>query len=463
MDILGAIIRGAVQGITEFLPISSDGHLVVIGHYLGESGSGRDALGFDILLHCGSLFAILIGFRDVWLRVLRGIFRREAQSWHVVLYVCIATIPGVIAGLLFEDAVANMRSLTAAAVGFLVTSLFLVAGEWFGRSRSRDRIGSGGALFIGLAQAAAILPGVSRSGLTVSTARALGMKRDHALDFSFLMALPIIAGAVAKTGLDAFDGAVAFPVLSVSFAGFTTSLIVSLGAVAFLRRFALRNSFAWFAWYLVPLSLVLLADDWGLVAWIDAPHAREAVRGFGSLAVFLFAFVEVIPPFCFISPGMSALVIAGSLAPDPLSLSFFIAAAVTASFAGNIVLYVAGRVAGPSLERAMRISETNRMRAESFVHRAGAWAVAGGQFTSMFRPTVAFVAGALFMPWIRFCVAAFLGAVAWGTTSLVAGYVLREHIGVVLWVLGSVGAFVLFCAGVFVIVEWFRMKRRLNA
>ena len=198
MDILGAIIRGAVQGITEFLPISSDGHLVVIGHYLGESGSGRDALGFDILLHCGSLFAILIGFRDVWLRVLRGIFRREAQSWHVVLYVCIATIPGVIAGLLFEDAVANMRSLTAAAVGFLVTSLFLVAGEWFGRSRSRDRIGSGGALFIGLAQAAAILPGVSRSGLTVSTARALGIKRDHALDCSFLMAPPILAGALAK-------------------------------------------------------------------------------------------------------------------------------------------------------------------------------------------------------------------------------------------------------------------------
>ncbi len=459
MDLLGAIIRGAVQGVTEFLPISSDGHLVVVGHYLGETGTGRDALGFDILLHCGSLIAILIGFRDVWTRVLRGLIARDAASWKTAGLIVLATIPGVIAGLFFEDTVAGMRSLTAASVGFLVTAACLIAGEWVGRRHNALNIRWIDALLIGVAQAFAILPGVSRSGLTVSTARSLGIERSYALDFSFLMAVPIIAGAVAKTGLDAFQGDVAFPTFPVSLAGFASSLIVSFGAILFLRRFVRGNSFAWFAWYLIPLALLLLAEDFGLRTYLDAEHATAAVRTLGGLAVFAFALVEIVPPFSFISPGITALVVAGSLAPDPLSLIVFIICAVSASFIGNVVLYYVGVYAGPSFERALRLPDGARQKAEAFVQRAGGWAVMGGQFFSASRPTVAFAAGVLKMHPAQFFSSALVGAVLWGASSLIAGYVLRENIGWLVTALLVLGAVATVAFAIVAVVRWRRMRQ----
>lgn len=459
MDLLGAIIRGAVQGVTEFLPISSDGHLVVVGHFLGETGTGRDALGFDILLHCGSLIAILVGFRDVWTRVLLGLVARERDAWRTAAMIVAATVPGVLAGLFLEDVVADMRSLSAASVGFLITAACLVLGERIGVSRREKKAGYLDALLIGVAQALAILPGVSRSGLTVSTGRALGMQRSSALDFSFLMALPIIAGAVAKTGLDAFGGEIAFPSLPVSAAGFATSLVVSLAAIAFLRRFVQRNSFAWFAWYLVPLAALLLAEEWGLRTMLDAEHAREAVRAVGGVAVFAFALVEFIPPFCFLSPGISALVIAGSLAPDLLSVSIFGLAAFAASLVGNTALYCAGVFAGPWIERAIRLPEDSKAKAEAFIQRAGMWAIVGGQFVGALRPTVPFVAGVLKMHPAKFLVAALVGAALWSATSVGIGYVLRDNVVLVVSgvaSIGVVGAIVVIVAGAW---EWIRVRR----
>lgn len=458
MDLLGAVIRGAVQGVTEFLPISSDGHLVVVGHFLGETGSGRDALGFDILLHCGSLIAILVVFRDAWIRVLRGLFALDPAACRMAGMIAVATVPGVIAGLFFEDAVAGMRSLTAASVGFLVTAAFLVAGEFIGRRRAARTPGFVDALLIGVAQAMAILPGVSRSGLTVGTARSLGVERPSALDFSFLMALPIIAGAVAKTGLDAFDGQVAFPPLAVSLAGFATSLVVSVAAAAFLRRFVLRNSFAWFAWYLVPLALLLLAEDAGLRTMLDPEHARIAVRSLGSLAVFAFALVEVIPPFSFVSPGITALVIAGSMAPDAATALSFTVAAFAASFIGNTVLFNIGRKTGPSIENALRLPVGSRKKAEDFIGTYGVWAVFAGQFFSILRPTVAFASGVLKMHPGKFYPMALAGAVTWASASIVAGYMLKEHAAVVASLIFAIGTVTVAVVACVAAVEWWRVR-----
>lgn len=459
MDLLGAIIRGAVQGVTEFLPISSDGHLVVVGHFLGQSGTGRDALGFDILLHCGSLIAILVVFRDVWTRVAYGLLRRDRDAWRMACMIAVATVPGVIAGLFFEDAVAGMRSFTAAGAGFLVTAAFLVAGERIGKRRATRGPGFLDALLVGIAQAVAILPGVSRSGLTVGTARSLGVERSSALDFSFLMALPIIAGAVAKTALDAFGGSVAFPPLSVSLAGFATSLAVSVAAATFLRRFVLRNSFAWFAWYLVPLALLLFAEDSGLRTMLEPEHARIAIRSLGSLAVFAFALVEVIPPFSFVSPGITALIVAGSMAPDPLSVLSFAVAAFGASFIGNAVLFAIGRTTGPSIEDALRLPAGSRQKAEGFVGKYGAWAVFAGQFFSILRPTVAFASGVLKMHPAKFYPMALAGAAAWASSSIVAGYMLKEHVAVVASIVFGVGTVTMLVAGVAAAVEWWRVRR----
>ena len=265
MSLWQAIIVGIVQGVTEFLPISSDGHLVLADSLLHLPMHGRDALGFDILLHAGSLLAILIAYAAIWKRLAIDALAGKRDAWKLIGLLIIATIPGVIAGLLFEDAVGNMRSFTAAGLGFLTTGLVLVAGETIGRRKTAmtllSNVGWKRALLVGVAQAVAILPGVSRSGCTISTGRALGLERRTALDFSFLMALPIIGGAVAKTGLDAFKGEVLFPGTSICIAGFVTSFIVSCAAIMLLKLLVARRSLAIFSWYLIPLGLILVLRD----------------------------------------------------------------------------------------------------------------------------------------------------------------------------------------------------------
>lgn len=263
MTIFSAFLLGIIQGITEFLPISSDGHLVMFGALLDAQLTDRSALGFDILLHAGSLLALLFLYRTTWQRVVTGVWWGDGAMRRLAGLLLLATMPGVFAGLLFESAVAEMRSFRIAGLGFLVTAMVLILGERIGRrvrqhvdtlsSQSWRRV-----LLIGIAQACAILPGVSRSGSTISVARALGFSRSAAIDFSFLMAVPIIAGAVGKTALDAFTGAVVFPSTVTSLVGFGSSLIVSLCAIQFLRRFAAVRSLAWFAWYLIPLGITLL-------------------------------------------------------------------------------------------------------------------------------------------------------------------------------------------------------------
>lgn len=267
MSLWQAIVLGAIQGLTEFLPISSDGHLVVAGLFLDLPLEGGDALGFDILLHAGSLLAIVIGFFALWKKLVLSVLRGDRDAWRLALFIIVATVPGVIAGLFLEDAIGDMRSLTAAGIGFLVTAAVLLLGESVGRTRNGEAdlptLGFSRALLIGCAQAVAILPGVSRSGCTISTGRALGLTRPAALDFSFLMALPIIAGAVAKTLVDALRGDVVFPAPEVCVTGFIVSFLVSMLAIRLLKLLVVRRSLGVFAWYLVPLGLVLLFLEFG--------------------------------------------------------------------------------------------------------------------------------------------------------------------------------------------------------
>lgn len=265
MSIWQAIIVGIVQGITEFLPISSDGHLVLADTLL-HLQSGRDGLGFDILLHAGSLLAILLVYRAVWFDLLLRFVRLEKNAVRMIGLLLVATVPGVVAGLVFEDAITELRSFTAAGLGFIVTGLVLIVGEEIGRRRALKNddlasIGWSQALLIGIAQAIAILPGVSRSGSTISTGRALGLPRSAALDFSFLMAAPIVAGAVGKILIDAWQGHVVFPATPVSLTGFLTSFIVSMFAILLLKMLVVRRSLAVFSGYLFILGTILLVAD----------------------------------------------------------------------------------------------------------------------------------------------------------------------------------------------------------
>lgn len=265
MQLWQSVILGIIQGLTEFLPISSDGHLVVAGLFLDLPAEGGDALGFDILLHAGSVLAILMLYFSLWREIMVSMARGDRAAWRLAGFLAIATIPGVAAGLLLDDLIGGMRSLTAAGAGFLMTAAVLVAGESIGRRRAADTdlhaVGVMRALLIGCAQAVAILPGVSRSGSTISIGRALGLARPAALDFSFLMALPIISGAVAKTMVDALRGEILFPPASACAAGFLASFVVSMLAIRLLKLLVVRRSLGLFAWYLVPLGAALLAID----------------------------------------------------------------------------------------------------------------------------------------------------------------------------------------------------------
>jgi undecaprenyl-diphosphatase len=261
MTILQAMLIGAIQGLTEFLPISSSGHLVLADIALGISLESGDALGFDVLLHASSLLALLLVYRNTWMNLIRNAITGTQNARRTIGLLALGTVPGVIAGLTLQDRIGDMRSLTAVGVGLLITGFVLILGEWIGKQRAVTidaPMTVTRALWIGIAQAIAILPGVSRSGCTISTGRALGMQRRSALDFSFLLAAPIIAGATAKTLLDAWTGDVFFPSLSVSIAGLLTSFVVSILAISLLQLLVVRRSLSLFAWYVVPLGTTLL-------------------------------------------------------------------------------------------------------------------------------------------------------------------------------------------------------------
>lgn len=270
MTALQSLALGLLQGLTEFLPISSDGHLTILEALFQTSLTGRDMLGFMVVLHAGSLVALLTCYGSTWLTLVRSLLPGgAARDRRMLLVLAVATVPGVIAGLLLEEILATMfRGPIWLGVFFLLTAVLLIIGEREARDPKNEvqdpaQLGLGQALLVGLAQAAALLPSLSRSGSTVSVGRLVGLSRRAALDFSFLMAAPILGGAVLLVALQAWKGAVALPALPLTALGFGASLVTSVACVAWLRRLVGGTPLSVFCWYLVPLGLACIA--WGIL------------------------------------------------------------------------------------------------------------------------------------------------------------------------------------------------------
>jgi len=200
MEMLHVVVLAIVQGLTEFLPISSSGHLILVPVFLGWEDQG---LAFDVATHLGTLFAVLYYFRrDLWpmtrdaLGTLRG--GRRTRESDLAWWVLIGTVPTVICGALFGGVISTtLRSpmvIAATMAGFGI--LLWVADVRGGRDRDEDQIGWRDALIVGLAQAIALIPGTSRSGITITAALFLGLKRQAAARFSFLLSIPIIIAAI---------------------------------------------------------------------------------------------------------------------------------------------------------------------------------------------------------------------------------------------------------------------------
>ena len=260
MSLLQAIVLGIVQGLTEFLPVSSSAHLALIPWAFGWKDPG---LAFDVSLHFGTLLAVLWFFRDEWILLVRSALsivttrRIDTPEKRRVIYLIIATIPGGIAGLLLEHyAESYFRSPALISVVLIVLGLILwLTDKVAPQHRSMDDMTWGQALALGIAQCFALVPGVSRSGSTITAGRALGFNRESAAVFSFLMSMPITAGAALKEVPKALHQHGLSAELIV---GVLASAISGWLAITVLLRYVSRHSYGVFAAYRVLLGIAVL-------------------------------------------------------------------------------------------------------------------------------------------------------------------------------------------------------------
>ncbi|CAN5607571.1 undecaprenyl-diphosphate phosphatase [soil metagenome] len=275
MDILRAILLGIVQGLTEFLPISSSAHLIIIPWVFGWEPFG---LAFDVALHLGTLAAILVYFRHELIAIPRGLINERSELSHARLpadpmarlgiFIFIATMPAAFAGVLAEGTIdrafhgdpISRTAIAVIAVVLVVVGLVLEIADRRGnvRVRSDDDVTLRQAIIIGLAQALALLPGASRSGTTITAGLFVGLSRADAARFSFLLGVPIIAGAGLKQMAELASNGLGDVGLGVFAVGVVTAALTGYAAIAGLLRFLQRRPVTVFVVYRVVLGVGLL-------------------------------------------------------------------------------------------------------------------------------------------------------------------------------------------------------------
>ena len=254
------IVLAIVQGITEFLPISSSGHLILIPVFTGWPDQG---MATDVMVHVGSLFAVLVYFwRDV-LSIAGGVLDLLRRRWspraRLALFIFAATIPAVVFGLVLKwfGLVEKLRGIEVVGWNALIFGVVLLIADKVGpRVKKMEDMTFHPAMIIGLAQALALIPGTSRSGVTMSAARFLGFERGEAARFSFLLGIPAITGAGVLEYLEIRSGGIVLPPGAVTAAIFT--FFSALAAIAFLMALLKRMSFTPFVLYRIFLAGFLL-------------------------------------------------------------------------------------------------------------------------------------------------------------------------------------------------------------
>lgn len=262
MDWIQALWLALIQGLTEFLPVSSQAHLVLYSLFTGELYQGLD---FDIMLHAGSLVAVVVYFRrellamaSDWLRLLTGgpVTRDSRLAWWIL----IATVPAGVLGFVFKDhAELALRSPLIMALALIVFGLLLGWADWRQRGqRDEYELSLKDVLIIGFAQALALIPGTSRSGITITAALFLGLNREAASRFSFLLSIPIIAAAGLLAGLELAESGLQTGV-GVLIVGFVAAAISAYACIHFFLAFIRRIGMLPFVVYRVILGIVLLS------------------------------------------------------------------------------------------------------------------------------------------------------------------------------------------------------------
>ncbi len=267
MSVMQAFVLGVVQGIGEFLPISSSAHLIIV-RFLFNFKELEPAFetAFDVALHFGTLIAVLFVFWKDWLALFKGAFlgitkKEKTFEGRMFWYLVAATIPGAVIGMIFEGVIEDLvrSNMIIISVCLAIMGILIYIGDKWAEKKYKNPVEYKDLTFkqtfiIGLSQALAVIPGFSRSGTTILAARLMGISREAAAKFTFLLSTPIIFGAAIIKVKDLLIGGVTMPIL----VGIVTAAIVGVLSIKFLLRYIKKNDFAVFAYYRVIIAIIVL-------------------------------------------------------------------------------------------------------------------------------------------------------------------------------------------------------------
>jgi len=256
MNYLDALILGAVQGLTEFLPVSSSGHLEIGKVLLGDQSMPQESLLFTVVVHFATALSTIIVFRKDIVEIIQGIFQfKWNDEFKYSLKIILSMVPAVFIGLVFSDQLESLFSGDILFVGFMlmVTALLLWLADK--AKKSTKKVSFTNAFVIGVAQAIAILPGISRSGATIATSVLLGIDRERAARFSFLMVVPLILGKMAK---DILSGDISTETanLGILITGFLAAFVFGIIACTWMISIVKKSKLSYFAIYCFIIGVI---------------------------------------------------------------------------------------------------------------------------------------------------------------------------------------------------------------
>lgn len=245
---------GVVQGLTEFLPVSSSGHLVAARELLGAAPPSD--VSFEVAVHAGTLLAVLVFYRNKILSILGQAWKGEGYGRGWLMWIAVGTVPAGVIGILIKDDIEQLFSdITLVGMAWIFTALVLILGERLTRIKvTGDRIGIWRAIVIGCAQAVALIPGVSRSGSTISAGMMAGVDKRSAVDFAFILSIPAIGGALLLTIKDWMDGAIIFGLPHL--VGGIAAGISGYWAIIVLLKVVMKGKMVFFAAYCAAVGII---------------------------------------------------------------------------------------------------------------------------------------------------------------------------------------------------------------
>ena len=271
MSLLTSIVLGLIQGVSEFLPISSSGHLAIAEYMLGQTGFGTPPDFFDVLLHMGTLVAVFVAFwadiRAMIFELFQGIGDIAHRSTptplpparRLIFLIIVGTLP-LFAVLPFKDQIDGLKNnIYFVAVALLLTGCLLFASDRARRGRKSERSATMlDVLLVGVGQAVATCPGISRSGTTITAGCFVGFERKFAVRFSFLLSIPAVLGANILTLKDAVEAGIEWGEVPVYLAGVLVAALVGYACIRLLKMIAAKGKFGWFAYYCWAVGLLTL-------------------------------------------------------------------------------------------------------------------------------------------------------------------------------------------------------------